>query len=327
MDLADTVTLALIATAIEPLAGYPQGLFRAIGHPVTWLGLLIALADRSLNNEAHSFAARRAMGAMALILLLLAAAAAASLLSALLSALALPQPLGLALTALIASSLIAQQSLDTHVRAVAIALGKGMHEGRDAVATIVGRDVAGLDAAGVARAAIESLAESFCDGVAAPVFWLAIGGLPGGVCYKAINTADSMIGHRMKRYAAFGFAAAKLDDIVNFFPARLAAMWIVIAAFFTRGASAKESWRIMRRDSRGHPSPNAGWPEAAFAGALGVRLGGPRSYGGVNLGDVWIGSGNDASANDIRRALVLYRHACGVHWLALALAALAIAQA
>ncbi|MCI0597998.1 MAG: adenosylcobinamide-phosphate synthase CbiB [Beijerinckiaceae bacterium] len=326
MDLAGTLTLAVLAVATEAFVGYPHGLFRAIGHPVTWIGRLIALLDQTLNQETWSFVLRRAMGITALIVILLLSAASAHLLSAGLAALVLPQPLSLALAALIASSLIAQRSLDRHVRAAADALDMGLDEGRNAVACIVGRDVNGLDAAGTARAAIESLAESFCDGVVAPAFWLALGGLPGGMCYKAVNTADSMIGHRTQRYAAFGFATAKLDDAVNFCPARLAALWIVIAAFLARGASAKEAWRIIRHDARGHPSPNAGWPEAAFAGALGLRLGGPRVYGDVKVDDAWIGSGGEASANNIRQALALYRRACGIHWLALAVTAFAISQ-
>jgi adenosylcobinamide-phosphate synthase len=187
--------------------------------------------------------------------------------------------------------------------------------------------VTSLDEAGVARAAIESLAENFSDGVVAPAFWLALGGLPGGVCYKAINTADSMIGHRTKRHAAFGFAAAKLDDLVNFVPARISALLGVVAAFFMRGASPRAAWRIVRRDARGHASPNAGWPEAALAGALGVRLGGPRAYAGVTVGDAWIGAGKEPLRQDIRRALRLYRWACGIHLAGLTLIAIAIAQA
>jgi adenosylcobinamide-phosphate synthase len=239
----------------------------------------------------------------------------------------LPQRASLALSALIASSLIAQQSLDAHVLAVAEALATGLESGRAAAAKIVGRDVAKLDEAGVARAAIESLAENFSDGVVAPAFWLALGGLPGGACYKAINTADSMIGHRTERHAAFGFTAAKLDDLVNFCPARISAFLVVIAAFLASETSPQAAWRTMRLDARGHPSPNAGWPEAAFAGALGLRLGGPRVYGEVKIEDAWIGSGKEASAKDIRRALALYRFACGVHWAALTLMALVISQA
>jgi adenosylcobinamide-phosphate synthase len=327
MDLAANLTLAALALAIEACVGYPQGLFRAIGHPVTWIGRLIALADGRLNHDDRSFATRRALGFAALFLLLSIAGGGAHLFGLGLVGLELPQPASLALTALIASSLIAQRSLDAHVLAVAEALASGLESGRTAAAKIVGRDVAKLDEAGVARAAIESLAENFSDAVVAPAFWLALGGLPGGACYKAINTADSMVGHRTQRHAAFGFAAAKLDDFVNFCPARLSACLVVIAAWFAPGASPQAAWRTMRRDARGHPSPNAGWPEAAFAGALGLRLGGPRVYAGATIDDAWIGSANDASAKDIRRALALYRFACGVHWAALTLMALVIARA
>jgi adenosylcobinamide-phosphate synthase len=321
MDLTATLKLAALAVAIEACLGYPQGVFLAIGHPVTWTGRLIALADGWLNHDDRSFATRRALGFAALFLLLSIAGGGAYLFGLGLAGLELPQPASLALSALIASSLIAQQSLHAHVLAVAEALAAGLESGRAAAAKIVGRDVAKLDEAGVARAVIESLAENFSDAVVAPAFWLALGSLPGGACYKAINTADSMVGHRTQRHAAFGFAAAKLDDFVNFCPARLSACLVVIAAWFAPGASARAAWRSMRRDARGHPSPNAGWPEAAFAGALGLRLGGPRVYGEVKIDDAWIGSGKEPSGHDIRRALRLYRFACGVHWTVLALLA------
>jgi adenosylcobinamide-phosphate synthase len=327
MDLAATLTLAALAVAFEACLGYPQGLFRAIGHPVIWIGRLLARADRCLNHEDRSFAARRALGFLALLLLLALAWGAATLFSLGLVALQLPRAASFALTALIASSLIAQRSLDAHVLAVADALEAGLEAGRAAVAKIVGRDVARLDEAGIARAAIESLAENFSDGVVAPAFWLALGGLPGGVCYKAINTADSMIGHRTQRHEAFGFAAAKLDDLVNFVPARISALLIAAAAFLVPGVSPRTAFRTVRQDARGHASPNAGWPEAALAGALGVQLGGPRAYAGVAIGDAWIGAGKEPSRQDIRRALRLYRWACGVHLAALTLIAVVIAQA
>ncbi|HUZ91755.1 MAG TPA: CobD/CbiB family cobalamin biosynthesis protein, partial [Methylocella sp.] len=239
MDLAATFALAALAATIEACLGYPEGVFRAIGHPVTWIGRLVALTERCLNHEDHSFAARRAMGFFALLLLLALTWGAATLFGLGLAVLELPRAAGFAFTALIASSLIAQRSLDAHVLAVADALDVGVESGRAAVAKIVGRDVASLDEAGVARAAIESLAENFSDGVAAPAFWLALAGLPGGVCYKAVNTADSMIGHRTQRHEAFGFAAAKLDDLVNFFPARSSALVITIAALLVPGASPR----------------------------------------------------------------------------------------
>lgn len=326
MDLAASLKLAVLALAIEAYLGYPQGLFRAIGHPVSWAGRLIALAEKNLNGSTWSFSARRVLGCAALILLLAISSASAYLLCIGLAAMALPQWASLALTAMVASSLIAQRSLYAHVLAVADALEESLEAGRAAVAKIVGRNVETLDEAGVARAAIESLAENFSDGVVAPAFFLALAGLPGGACYKALNTADSMIGHRTKRHAAFGYAAAKLDDLANFFPARFSALWIVAAAFVSSGASPMSAWRTLRNDAHGHPSPNAGWPEAAIAGALGVRLGGPRAYDEFTVADAWIGSGKTPSSKDVRRALALYRRACGVHWLALLMAALVIAQ-
>ncbi|HET6375736.1 MAG TPA: adenosylcobinamide-phosphate synthase CbiB [Methylocella sp.] len=327
MDLAGTLKLAALAVGLEAILGYPQGLIRATGHPVTWAGRLISFLDSRMNRESWSFPARRLSGFAAVAVLLGAAFLAARLAGVSIAALSLPPAASLALTALIASSLIAQKSLHEHVMDVACGLEAGLEQGRAAVSKIVGRDVSALDESGVASAAIESLAENFSDGAVAPAFWLALGGLPAGFCYKALNTADSMIGHRTARHAAFGFAAAKLDDLANLLPARLAGLWLVLAAFFLPQASAGEAWRIMRRDASKHASPNAGWPEAAAAGALGLRLGGPRSYGGIPVKGAEIGSGRKASPAGIRRALALYRRACVIHWVALALAALVIAQA
>ncbi len=325
--MSNNLELAVLAVAFEAFAGYPQKLFHLIGHPVSWMGQLIALADDKFNNKSRSFAARLAAGAAALTLLLMITGFIAHSISAGLASAGLPAPVSLTLTALIASSLIAQRSLAAHVAAVADGLEKGIPEGRKAVAKIVGRDVDGLDAPGIASAAIESLAENFSDGVVAPALWIAIGGLPGGLCYKAINTADSMIGHLTERHAAFGFASAKLDDLVNYFPARLSALLAAIAGLFFNGSSFEGALRAIRRDAHGHPSPNAGWPEAAFAGALGLRLGGPRSYGQIRAEDGWIGTGDGVCAEDIGRALALYRRACIVHWLVLAMTAVAIARA
>jgi adenosylcobinamide-phosphate synthase len=197
---------------------------------------------------------------------------------------------------------------------VADALEKtGAEGGREAVSHIVGRDTASLDEAGVARAAIESLAENFSDGVVAPVFWMLIAGLPGAAVYKAINTADSMIGHRTPRYQAFGWSAARLDDLVNLPASRLSALLIIAAAAVTKNASAAAAWQAVRRDARHHRSPNAGYPEAAMAGALGLALAGPRDYGGVRVDDAFMGDGRRAAdANDIRTALGLYRRADGI---------------
>ncbi|MBX9910520.1 MAG: adenosylcobinamide-phosphate synthase CbiB [Beijerinckiaceae bacterium] len=312
MNLSETLPLALAALMIEAALGYPQGLYARIGHPVTWLGALIAALDRTLNREADSAMRRKAAGVAAL-LVLLAMTLIASLLLVKLSALL--GPLALLPLALLASSLIAQRSLHEHVARVADGLETGLPDGRKAVSMIVGRNPESLDEAGVARAAIESLAENFSDGITAPTFWLAVGGLPGIALYKAVNTADSMIGHKTSRHLAFGWAAARLDDLVNLPASRLTALLLVASAATMPEADAAAAWRAVRRDAGRHRSPNAGWPEAAMAGALGLRLAGPRIYGAVRVEDGWMGDGRaEAGAADIRRALALYRRACLLLW-------------
>jgi adenosylcobinamide-phosphate synthase len=292
---------------IELCAGYPQALLRAIGHPVTWIGHLIAALDRWLNRDTAEAKRRRGAGAIAILLLLGIVGAIAFIVEREL----LRVPFGLFVVAVIASTLIAQRSLHRHVADVATAIERdGIAAGRTAVAKIVGRDTDSLDAAGVSRAAIESLAENFSDGVVAPVFWMAIAGLPGAALYKAINTADSMIGHRTPRHESFGWAAAKLDDLVNLPASRLSALLLVAAATLSKNGSAAAAWRAVVRDAARHRSPNAGYPEAAMAGALGLSLAGPRVYGGVTIDDATMGDGRrDATAADIRRALALYRYA------------------
>ncbi len=330
--LAFTTALAATALALEALAGYPEMLLRAIGHPVIWIGRLIAFLEAHLNDAKASPARRRSFGLVALGLVLLAAGLPAQALTWIVFASAKPAPLSLLILALFASTLLAQRSLDQHVRAVAAALEhEGLEAARIAVGKIVGRETSGLDRAGIARAAIESLAEGFCDGVVAPAFWMAIFGLCGGALYKAINTADSMIGHLTPRHADFGLAAAKFDDLANWPAARLAALWIGLAALLMPEASTEGAWRCVARDASGHPSPNAGWPEAAMAGALSFRLGGPRIYtqkkGGGSRQDLWIGEGrDDLDARDIRTALRLYHRACLVNWAVLAGLAVLIAR-
>jgi adenosylcobinamide-phosphate synthase len=189
-----------------------------------------------------------------------------------------------------------------------MALRDSLGAGREAVSHIVGRDPQALDEAGVARAAIETLAENTSDGVVAPWFFLLLLGLPGIALYKAINTADSMIGHRNDRYRDYGWAAAKLDDAVNWIPARLTALLVTAACFIIPHASPSRAWKMARRDAPRHDSPNAGWPEAAFAGALGFALGGPRSYDGEMIDLPRFGDGKAALVgSDILRALQLYR--------------------
>jgi adenosylcobinamide-phosphate synthase len=299
--------VALVALALDAAIGWPAWLYRRIGHPIGLFARILDMCEQAWNRPDRSFAARRALGVLTMALLIGTVGGASWLLQrAVLEGLG---PIGWLVCALLAFPALAQRSLEEHVRAVALALERGdLPAARTAVAQIVGRDPDALDAAGVSRAAIESLSESFCDGVAAPLFWLLGLGLPGVWVYKAINTADSMIGHREPRWRAFGWAAARIDDGANLIPARLAGIAICLAA--------GKGWRTMARDAGKHASPNAGWTEAAMAGALDLRLVGPVWYDGVLHDKPWIGAHgrSDAGAVDIRRALVIYRRACLLLW-------------
>ncbi len=321
MSLSVTIPLCCLALALEALVGYPAPLYNVLGHPVTWMGGLLAGLERRLNRDRWGIMARRSAGVLTLVILLGSAAIVTLPLQILLSR----SLVGFVLLGVMAASLPAQRSLFSHVRDVAEALERdGLAAARQAVSMIVGRNTAVLDEAGVARAAIESLAENFSDGIVAPAFWLALGGLPGGMLYKAANTADSMIGHRSARYAAFGWAAARFDDVVNLPASRLAVLWILMAAPLAEG-SARGAWAAVRRDARRHRSPNAGWPEAAFAGALDLKLAGPRVYGSEMVDDAFMGVGRrDADTGDIRRALKLYRIACGVQFFVMAALAISL---
>jgi adenosylcobinamide-phosphate synthase len=321
MPLSLFLPLALAALIVEALIGYPAPLYRAIGHPVTWMGRWLAWLEPILNNGDASFATRRTAGVVALCLYLAPVALVAWAATHLFVS---AGPLGFAALALLAASLPAQRSLAVHVSAVAEGLDAGLDGGRRAVAKIVGRNPDVLDEAGISRAAIESLAENFSDGVVAPILWTALVGLVGGALYKAINTADSMIGHKNDRYIAFGWAAARLDDLVNLPASRLAALWLILGALLTSGASARNAARAVWRDASRHRSPNAGWPEAAMAGALGLKLAGPRVYEETLVDDTFMGSGRrEADAADIRRALRLFTRACAIQAVTL-LAASAI---
>ncbi len=293
--------LALAALVTEALVGYPDRLHRRLPHPVAGLGALIDTGERILNRTDHSLRRRRTGG----VATLAATVGAAALTGLAASRLPGPAPL------LAATLGLAQRSLHDHVSAVARALeADDLLGARLAVGKIVGRDTAALDASGVAAAAIESLAESFNDGVVAPAFWLVLTGLPGLYAYKAVNTADSLIGHREPRWKAFGWAAARTDDAMNFAPARLAGALIAMAG--------GGGWRVMLRDARHHASPNAGWPEAAMAGALGVRLGGAAAYEGVMTDRPVFGKGPPPTTADLRRALSIYVRAGALLWVAVA---------
>jgi adenosylcobinamide-phosphate synthase len=314
-----SAALAFLAMLIELCLGYPERLTAAIGHPVTWIGGLIGALDRALNRDSTDPNRRRVLGIIAVLIVL----GMVGLIAFVVQRELLRLPFGIFVVALIAGTLIAQRSLYRHVADVADALDTGyIALGRAAVSHIVGRDTGALDQAGIARAAIESLAENFSDAVVAPVLWLTLAGLPGAALYKAINTADSMIGHRTARYEAFGWAAAKLDDLVNLPASRLTALLLIAAAALRNDGSAIDAWRTVWFDAPRHRSPNAGYPEAAMAGALGLSLAGPRVYGGVRIDDATMGGGRrDANAADIRRALALYRRADAILIAILAVAA------
>ncbi len=298
-----------LALALERQLGYPQKLVDTVGHPVMWFGKLISFCETRLNTPARTPAQRRLAGIVALGLLLLSVLIVTVGIRTVLSWL----PLGWLIEMLLATAFLAQKELGRAVTAVSDALRTSLDAGREAVSHVVGRDPQALDEAGVARAAVETLAESTSDGVVAPWLFLVLFGLPGIALYKAVNTADSMIGHLNDRYRDYGWAAAKLDDLLNWVPARLSAILVTAACFFVPGASPGQAWATARRDAQKHESPNAGWPEAAFAGALGFKLGGPRSYDGELVDLPAFGDGRAGlGPSDILRAILLYRRTLDV---------------
>lgn len=298
--------LALAALALDAAVGWPHPLYRRIGHPVGGFAWVIAACERRWNRPQHSEVAKSALGVVTLLLVAgggaLVAWAVEAAIRHLAGAWAWP------LLALAAWPALAQRSLFQHYRPVLSALARGDLAGaRQSVSLIVGRDTATLDEPGVARAAIETLAESFCDGIAAPLFWLMVLGLPGLWAFKAVSTADSLIGHPEQPLRAFGWGSARCDDAMNLIPARLSGALICLAG--------GKGWRVLGRDHARHASPNAGWPEAAMAGALEVRLAGPVSYDGAVQDKPWIGDGPPPTTASMRKAATLFLRACALLWL------------
>jgi adenosylcobinamide-phosphate synthase len=297
--------LLIAAIGIDALVGDPDWIWRRLPHPVTWFGALIGGLDRALNRDKASRALRRAAGIVVVVAIVAIAWSAGVLVERLLARI----PYGIVLVPVIASVFLASRSLYQHVARVRDAFhGEDLTAPRQAVSMIVGRDPESLDRAGITRAAIESTAENFSDGVVAPAFWFAVFGLPGLFAYKMINTADSMIGHRSARHEAFGWAAARLDDLVNLPASRLAGFLIAMAAPFADG-TIRQSFLVMLDDARKHRSPNAGWPEAAMAGALGIALAGPRRYASHVVDDPYLNDAgrHEAGPGDIGRALKILR--------------------
>jgi adenosylcobinamide-phosphate synthase len=307
--------LLLAALIVEACVGYPAAVYRFIRHPVVWIGTAIDALERRWNRPELDDGARRWLGIATVVLI----AGSASMTGYAVQTLAGNISFGAALVVLIATTGLAQHSLYTHVRDVLQPLAQGDLAGaRHAVSQIVGRDTSALNESGVAAAALESLAESFNDGIVAPAFWLFVGGLPGLFAYKALNTADSLIGHREPRWRMFGWAAARTDDIANLIPARIAGALLAIAG----GGGLLVMWR----DAPKHASPNAGWPEAAMAGALRIQLGGPTAYDGVLHERPSFGAGASPTVADLRRGLRIYVVACGLLWVAAAVAGFAMSR-
>jgi adenosylcobinamide-phosphate synthase len=319
---ADRLLMLVAGLVIDALFGDMPAIFHRIPHPVVVAGRAIAFFDRKLNRESRSEISRRERGIVTVVVLV----GGVALFGLVIERICRGSLIGAAFETMLIAVLVAQRSLYEHVAAVAVGLkSSGLAGGRGGVRRIVGRDPMSLDEHGVARAAIESLAENFSDGVVAPVFWYLLLGLPGLFAYKMANTLDSMIGHRTLRYRSFGWAAARLDDVLNAVPALASGLLLAAAAVFAKNGRPGHALATMLRDGRKHHSPNAGWPESAMAGALGLALAGPRRYPEGLVADPWLGDGSArAGSADIIRALEVYRLACLVEaglllgaWLAL----------
>ncbi|WP_310619633.1 adenosylcobinamide-phosphate synthase CbiB [Flexibacterium corallicola] len=315
-----TPLIVLAAIILDALFGEPEWLWRRLPHPIVLIGNLIGTADLRLNKDGLSPACKKLTGLCFIISLTAAALVLGIFLETLLRLL----PFGEAGIAVIGAVFLAQKSLYQHVKAVETGLRRGLEQGRYAVSMIVGRDPKTLDQAGVSRAAIESCSENFSDGITAPLFWFLLLGLPGLLAYKAINTADSMIGHKTERHTDFGWAAARLDDLVNLPASRLSGVFISLSAPIV-GGSVSRAFRTIFKYARQHRSPNAGWPEAAMAGALNVALAGPRVYTGYKVDDPYMNPEGRIQLDtcDISRALQVMVSACSLQALAVAVVAFA----
>jgi adenosylcobinamide-phosphate synthase len=312
-------TAATLALLIERLFGFPKPLYVKIGHPVEWIGTILAKLEAQLYEPEVEALQARLRGLAALLVLLFIVVVPAVLIGSFLSTF----KFGWVIEALLATAFIAQHSLYEHVSAVGRGLDTSLIEGRKAVAKLVGRDSAALDETGVVKGALESLAENTSDAIVAPVFWFVLLGLPGIVAYKAINTADSMIGHKSERYIHFGWAAARLDDLINLPASRITGLLFVGAAAWNDSERGKIALQAMWRDASKHQSPNAGWPESALAASFGVKFGGPRSYAGTRVDLPWMGEGREVlNRDDIRKGLRLYGTAMTFLFFLMALCAL-----
>lgn len=299
----DPLILLILAIFFDAYLGDMRGLMRFVKHPVVLIGDLIGFLDRKLNREKRGDMDRAVRGALTVIIVVCVVGTVGFGIAWL----TLNHTFGWVFELILLTLILAGRSLYDHVKAVGVALEVSLEAGREAVSHIVGRDPEQLDVHGVCRAAIESAAENLCDGVIAPIFWYVLFGFPGLIIYKAVNTMDSMIGHKNAKYRAFGMTAARLDDVLNLIPARLTGLFLVLAAFFAPQANPLRALKTMLRDAGKHRSPNAGWCEAAMAGALGLALAGPRRYSNTVIKDAWMGNGTArAKIMDIEKALYMY---------------------
>ena len=304
MMLFDNIPIVLLALAMDAIIGDPNWFYRKIPHPIAAIGSMMNQLDLFLNRPQVKNPTKKILG----VLFIIIALSVAGIIGwGMQTGLKLME-FGQLLEAILVSIFLAQNSLYRHVRNVAQALvSDGLDAARLSVSHIVGRDPSALDESGVCRASIESLSENFSDGVIAPVFWYLIAGIPGILMYKTLNTADSMVGHLSPKYRYFGWASARLDDVANFIPARLTALLIFLTALIIPSTKGFKSLRSCLTYANRHRSTNAGWPEAAMAGALDIRIAGPRVYNGIVVNDPWMGDGNpNLRTNDINRALKLY---------------------
>jgi adenosylcobinamide-phosphate synthase len=287
----------VFAMLLDAIFGEPRFLWDRLPHPAVLMGRLVAFLDRTLNMGND----RKSKGVLALAILCFSAAVLGSVLS----------QLGWVIEIIVAAILLAQKSLVDHVKAVATGLRISIAQGRFAVSMIVSRDTKDMTESQIARAAIESAAENFSDGVIAPAFWFLIGGLPAMLVYKFVNTADSMIGYKTKKYLEFGWASARFDDVLNWIPARISMLLIV--AFAKQPINLK----AIISEAKQHKSPNAGWPEAAMARAIDVALAGPRSYDGKLQQLPWVNETGRQSitANDVDSATRILWRTWNLAWV------------
>ncbi|HXV31756.1 MAG TPA: adenosylcobinamide-phosphate synthase CbiB [Sinorhizobium sp.] len=320
---AEILLILVAALLIDRFVGDPDWLWSRLTHPVVLFGRAIGIFDEALNRNGVGNGMLKMRGLLTIAFLLIASVALGVVLGRLFDVLG---AIGFVLEAITVAVFLAQKSLADHVARVADGLRcNGLAGGREAVSMIVGRDPKTLDEPAVCRAAIESLAENFSDGVVAPAFWYAVAGLPGLLAYKMLNTADSMVGHKSPKYLHFGWASARLDDLANLPAARLSILLVAAGAYLKRGVeAARAAIDVARRDHGLHRSPNSGWPEAAMAGALDIQLAGPRVYGGVTVDEPMIhGAGRPAAtAEDVDAAISVFYAACSVMALAFAVLAL-----